>query len=408
MPDDQQLYIVMMGLPARGKSTLASRLQDAFRKSGFTAMVFNNGRLRRKYLPLQETSPAQFYHPDNKSAAELRKKFARMNLERAKAYLARKGKVAIVDAANVSRERRAMIERFLNDHPVLFIECTNEDEEILRLSIAEKIKLPDFSALPPRQAELEFVKRIDYYRIIYTPLKEERNFIRIDSLRNKIITEKNLDPIPLYLWIRDVLVTDIVNDLFLIRHTETEFNTVSRIGGNPLLTDRGVKQAQRLGEFFRKTEISYIFTSSKQRTIQTAHPIARLQKDCRIIPIKEFDELDSGICDSMTYKEIQEKFPEIYRGRKADKYRYRYPAGESYEDMKARIEIGIKKAFFLNLQSKHIMIIGHQAVNRMILSHFLYKRDEDVPYIYIPQDRFYHIIARQDKKVFQLKGFGGL
>jgi hypothetical protein len=51
------------------------------------------------------------------------------------------------------------------------------------------------------------------------------------------------------------------------------------------------------------------------------------------------------------------------------------------------------------------MIIGHQAVNRMILSHFLYRRESDVPYIYVPQDRFYHITARQDKKLFELKPF---
>jgi hypothetical protein len=51
------------------------------------------------------------------------------------------------------------------------------------------------------------------------------------------------------------------------------------------------------------------------------------------------------------------------------------------------------------------MIIGHRAVNRMILSHFLFRRTEDVPYIYIPQDRFYHIVATQDKKLFQLKSY---
>jgi hypothetical protein len=44
-------------------------------------------------------------------------------------------------------------------------------------------------------------------------------------------------------------------------------------------------------------------------------------------------------------------------------------------------------------------------VNRMILSHFLYRRQEDVPYVYIPQDKFYHIVTAQDKKLFQLKKY---
>src|SRR5450759_3376766 len=132
---NEKLYIVMMGLTARGKYTLAIRLQDTLRKSSLPAKVFNNGNLRRIYLPLQETSPANFYHPGNTAALEQRKKFARINLERAKAYLRNKGQVAILDAANVSRERREMIEKFLDDHPIIFIECINEDEEILNLSL---------------------------------------------------------------------------------------------------------------------------------------------------------------------------------------------------------------------------------------------------------------------------------
>ena len=51
------------------------------------------------------------------------------------------------------------------------------------------------------------------------------------------------------------------------------------------------------------------------------------------------------------------------------------------------------------------MIVGHQAVNRLILSHFLYRREVDVPYIYIPQDRFYHIVSTQNKKLFELKRY---
>ena len=139
--------------------------------------------------------------------------------------------------------------------------------------------------------------------------------------------------------------------------------------------------------------------------MQTAQLIAEEQKDCTIIPIKEFDEINAGICEGMTYKSIEKQMPQISQGREADKYHYAYPNGESYEIMKPRIEVGIKKAFHLNRHSGNIMIIGHQAVNRMILSHFLYRREEDVPYIYIPQDRFYHIVSIHDKKLFEMKSY---
>ena len=401
---DEKLYIVLMGLPARGKSTLAIRLRDYFRKDGIAIRIFNNGNLRRRYLPLLKTSISEFYSPQNTEAVELRKNIAHMNMDRAKKYLSSNGRVAILDATNASRERRATIEKKLNDHDLLFIECVNDDEDIMKMTIQEKIRLPEFAHLKDRAAE-EFLKRIDYYRMIYTPLKVERNYIRMNSLQNMIIEEKRSDVIPYYDRLRDYLVTDEVKNLFLIRHTETEYNVESRIGGDPRLTKRGEKQALSLGRFFQRKKISYIFTSTKQRTMHTAKAIASMQSDCRIIPLKEFDEINAGICERMTYEDIEKKHPQVFKRRGADKYNYVYPDGESYALMKPRIMEGIKKAFFLNRHANNIMIVGHQAVNRMILSYFLYRREDDVPYIYIPQDRFYHIVSKQDKKIFELKRY---
>jgi broad specificity phosphatase PhoE/predicted kinase len=402
---DDNLYIVLMGLPARGKSTLALRLLEAFRKDHIRTRIFNNGNLRRSYLPLDETSRAEFYSPRNFAAIALRDQFARMNMEKARSYLRSSGQVAILDATNASRRRRETIESYLSDHPLLFIECVNDDEEILNLSILEKTRLPEFNHLEYKKAEAEFLKRIDYYKSIYTPLKVERNFVRLDSLQNRIIKEKHTDPIYLYARLRDYLVTDEVKNLFLIRHTQTEYNLEDRIGGNPGLTMKGKEQAEALAQFFCAKKISYIFTSSKIRTKRTAEAIASKQDHCRIIPLKEFDEINAGICEGMTYAEIEKKMPEVFRAREANKYAYAYPGGESYAMMKPRIEEGIKKAFFLNRHARNIMIIGHQAVNRLILSHFLYRREVDVPYIYIPQDRFYHIVSTQNKKLFELKPY---
>ena len=132
---DEKLYIVLMGLPARGKSTLAIRLRDYFLKEGIPTRIFNNGNLRRLYLPQLETSSSEFYSPENTVALELRKKFALMNMDRAKKYLRGHGKIAILDATNAGRERRVLIEKNLNDHDLFFIECVNDDDDILKMSM---------------------------------------------------------------------------------------------------------------------------------------------------------------------------------------------------------------------------------------------------------------------------------
>jgi hypothetical protein len=50
------------------------------------------------------------------------------------------------------------------------------------------------------------------------------------------------------------------------------------------------------------------------------------------------DELYAGICDGLTYKEIEEQYPEEFARRQEDKLTYRYPRGESYMDVTLRLE----------------------------------------------------------------------
>jgi broad specificity phosphatase PhoE/predicted kinase len=404
METTKKLYIVMVGLPARGKSTIAGKLRENLVKDHIKTRIFNNGDLRRKLSP-EDTSYPEFYDPHNRDGVALREKIALINIERAIQYLKGAGHVAILDATNVSARRRKRTAEMLNDHPVLFIECINQDEEILKASIDRKVALPEFRHLGKEAAIQSFCQRIRYYESIYTPVKKERNLVRLDSLYNKILHEELSDDIPYYDLIRDLLVADTVKNLFLIRHGETYFNLENRIGGNSGLTENGKAQARALAHYFRNRKIPVIFTSKKKRTLQTAFPIMQQQQNCAVIPLAEFNEIDSGACERMSYAEIRERMPDVYSARKHNKYNYIYPQGEGYASMKERVDKGIKKALYLSSNPQNIMIVGHRAVNRMILSHFLYRREEDVPYIYVPQDKFYHIVATQTKKLFQLKSF---
>jgi broad specificity phosphatase PhoE/predicted kinase len=399
-----RLYIVMVGLPARGKSTIAAKLQENLSRDRIKTRIFNNGELRRKLMP-GDTSYPEFYDPNNREGVQFREKIALINLQRAKKFLGRGGQVAILDATNVSRKRRIKVQDFLKDHPLLFLECVNNDRNILEASILRKITLPEFNHLETSVAVDSFKRRIHYYDTIYSPLTDETNFVKLDSLNNKILHEEVSGSIPYYDRIRDSIVTDTVQNLYLIRHGETTFNLENRIGGDSSLTERGRQQAQALAAYFAAKQIPVIFTSSKRRTMETAEPIRAMQSNSTVIPLAEFDEIDAGICEGMSYDEIRQRMPDIYQQRKEDKYNYIYPNGEGYASMKERIDRGIKKALYLSSNSNNIMIIGHRAVNRMILSHFLYRRTEDVPFIYIPQDKFYHIVATQDRKLFELKRF---
>ncbi|MBR9690517.1 6-phosphofructo-2-kinase/fructose-2,6-bisphosphatase [Candidatus Woesearchaeota archaeon] len=387
-----KLCIAMVGLPAMGKSTIALKLKEFLVSEGLNTEIFNNGDVRRQTVP--ESNSPEFYNPKNKEASKIRRKIADINIEKAKNY---DGDVVIIDATNVGRPRRKIIEKSF-EH-VLFIECVNKDEDLIDTSILQKIKHTEFRNDP--DAFINFKKRIGYYKKIYNPLKDEKNYIVLDSLNNLILKEKG--EVLHYENIRDILVSNWLKNLYLVRHEETFFNQQDRIGGDSKLTKEGINKSKDISKYFEKKEIPFIFTSTKKRTIEMANILA--SKNTQIIKLPEFDEINSGICEEMSYQEIKTKYPEIYYERKKDKYNFIYPEGESYDTLRLRVAKGLKKAMYIVGDYRDIMIIGHRAVNRVILSHFLYRKKSEVPYIYMPQDKYYHIISTHKKKLLELKEF---
>ena len=399
-----KLCIALVGLPAMGKSTVASKLQDGLAEEGIKVKVFNNGDLRRKLLGPASSEP-EFYNPDNKTAQSMRDELARTNMRAMRDFFDAGGKVAVFDATNVSRGRRKELQNALPDIPILFVGCRNDDPELFAASLARKVRMPEFDGLSNQEATRSFTERIEYYKRIFTPLADEPRHLELDTLNNRILKEAISDYVPYYSRVRDILVSDWVRGLYLARHGQSEDNIVDRIGGNAPLTSQGREQAQAMAAHFADRRIPYIFTSALLRTIETATPTAASQPECSHIVIPEFNEIAAGICDGMSYEEIRRTRPLEFALRAKDKCGFIYPGGEGYVTLKERVDKGLKKAMFLSGNLPGIVIVGHQAVNRMILSHFLFRRMEDVPYIYIPQDQYFRIVSTQRRKVFELVRF---
>lgn len=399
-----KLYIVLVGLPARGKSFISSRLQEGMAADGIKIRGFNNGDLRRKNLGRDSALPA-FYHPGNAEGRAMREELAMQSMREAREFLEGGGQVAIMDATNGSRSRRKTLEKELTGAPILFIECINNDAEILEASIQRKARLPEFSHLGPIEAVDSFKQRIAYYEAIYSPLEDEKCYVKVDTLYNRIVKEHQCSSIPFYIQLRDILVSDWVRNLYLMRHGESEFNVQGRIGGNSSLTAHGRAQAEALAVQFQSVKIPYIFTSTRKRAWQTASRLLESHPESTHITVPEFDEIDAGIFDGMTYEEIRKTAPKEYAARNFDKYGYIYPNGEGYITLKERVDRGFRKALFISGAAPGIAVIGHQAINRMILSLFLFRRDDAVPYIYVPQNEYFHIVATHRKKILELVRF---
>lgn len=389
----------MVGLPARGKSTLARRIREGLIAEGIKAAIFNNGDRRRALLGTESTNP-DFYNPDNKRGREAREMICRRNMDDARDWLGKGGDVAILDATNASRARRALMEATLNDHPLLFVECLNEDPVLLDACIKQKTTLPEYAGYSSEDALASFLKRISYYETIYDPLGKEKFWLSVDAPANRILSERPCEVSPYYPAIREIAVNVWVHSLCLVRHGQTEFNIQGRIGGDPSLTDKGRAQAEALARHMLGRKIGWVFTSTRLRSHQTAAPLLADRPDTTAMALQEFDELWAGDCEGMLYSEIRENMPDVTAGRNADKYGYAYPNGESYAMLRERVQRGLRRALFLAGNSP-LLIVGHQAVNRVLITLFLRQREEDVPYIFIPQNQYFQISLTPRRKIFE-------
>ena len=156
------------------------------------------------------------------------------------------------------------------------------------------------------------------------------------------------------------------------------YNVEGKIGGDSDLSPRGWEYAKALPELIKKNIGEgplEVWTSTLQRTQQTASHLPFEKKTW-----KSLDELDAGVCDGMTYEEIEELYPEDYESRDDDKFNYRYRGGESYRDVVVRLEPVIMELE----RQENILIIGHQAILRCLYAYFLALPQEELPYIKIP------------------------
>ncbi|KAF4077879.1 hypothetical protein AMELA_G00192970 [Ameiurus melas] len=372
--------IVMVGLPARGKTYISKKLTRYLNWIGVPTKVFNVGQYRREAV--QSYKSFEFFRPDNEEAMKIRKACALAALNDVGAYFSlEQGQVGVFDATNTTRERREVILSFAkeNGYKVFFVESVCDDPEIIAENIKQvKLSSPDYVGCDKEEAVKDFLQRIECYQITYVPLDDDKDrnlsYIKIFNVGSRYLVNRVQDHIQsrIVYYLMNIHVTP--RTIYLCRHGESELNLLGRIGGDSGLSPRGNKFAEALGKYIRSQCILdlKIWTSHMKRTIQTAEGVG--------VPYEQWkalNEIDAGVCEEMTYEEIQDHFPEEFALRDQDKYRYRYPKGESYEDLVHRLEPVIMELE----RQENVLVICHQAVMRCLLAYFLDKSAVELPYL---------------------------
>nr|XP_055152422.1 6-phosphofructo-2-kinase/fructose-2,6-bisphosphatase 3 isoform X1 [Symphalangus syndactylus] len=376
--------IVMVGLPARGKTYISKKLTRYLNWIGVPTKVFNVGEYRREAV--KQYSSYNFFRPDNEEAMKVRKQCALAALRDVKSYLAKEGgQIAVFDATNTTRERRHMILHFAkeNDFKAFFIESVCDDPTVVASNIMEvKISSPDYKDCNSAEAMDDFMKRISCYEASYQPLDPDKcdrdlSLIKVIDVGRRFLVNRVQDHIQsrIVYYLMNIHVQP--RTIYLCRHGENEHNLQGRIGGDSGLSSRGKKFASALSKFVEEQNLKdlRVWTSQLKSTIQTAEAL-RLPYE----QWKALNEIDAGVCEELTYEEIRDTYPEEYALREQDKYYYRYPTGESYQDLVQRLEPVIMELE----RQENVLVICHQAVLRCLLAYFLDKSAEEMPYLKCP------------------------
>ncbi len=379
------LALIMVGLPARGKTYTARKVAHYLGWLGHRTKVFNVGNIRRKLSGANV--PHEFFNPNNENGVKARRKAAEQALDQLLAWFKEGGEIAIFDATNSTKTRRNWLCSILNRHgyECAFIESMCEDQNVIRENIRQtKLNSPDYIGISEEEATRDFQSRIAHYISAYETLEDEQvPWIKIIDAGRQVLVNRLRGPLLMKVGHFLMHLTLQTPPIWISRHGQSIFNTQHRVGGDSALSPNGRFYAESLTNFMEEQEIPVIWTSTLQRTIQTASRLGRPITQWKIL-----DEIHAGICDGLTYQQINKQYPRIAKGRSEDKLRFRYPQGESYEDIIKRVAPII---LAIEHRSEPVLIIAHQAILRVIYGYFSEKKRALVPHLAIPLHNIIHL-----------------
>lgn len=304
-----KLVVIMVGLPARGKSYITKKIQRYLSWQQHSTKIFNVGNRRRivtgssesgsqkpfqssrnttidtptqaAHMLLNGVDPlrpmensdlptvnntieqsAEFFDPKNEQASHFRDSVALATLEELLDFLLlENGSVGILDATNSTIERRkALFKRIKDREPklnILFIESVCQDEKLLEANMYLKLRGPDYRGKDPQKSLADFKKRVAAYEGAYVPLGdyEEENgmqYIKMIDVGRKTI----------HYGLQGFLAFGIASYLFtfnlsprqiwITRHGKSVDNILGKIGGDSDLTEDGEHFATALYNFIDK------------------------------------------------------------------------------------------------------------------------------------------------------------
>ena len=253
-----KLVLVMVGLPARGKSYISHMIIRYLTWTGFPVRMFNVGQLRRE-KGMAGVS-ADFFKSTNKEAGQERERLAEETQDIMYDWLRQQpcASVAIFDATNTTiKRRKGILARCRRERGVLlvFLESICTDPEVLEANYRMKLNNDDYKNQDPAAARADFLERVREYEKRYETIGDDEGGGEISYMKLFNVGEKAVmrglqgylsSQIAFYL--SNVHISS--RKLWLTRHGESEMQLRGHVGAQTgELTATGKAYAAKLAAF---------------------------------------------------------------------------------------------------------------------------------------------------------------
>ncbi|KXH42413.1 6-phosphofructo-2-kinase [Colletotrichum nymphaeae SA-01] len=405
-----RIAIVMVGLPARGKTHICVSLARYLGWLGVKTRIFHLGDYRRATVGKGGIVPEDYFFPDaSPQSVILRQKILKKCREDIYAWLNHEnGQVAIYDAVNPTAAGRRALAKELAKHDVqtLFIESFVDDEAILRENARNvKISSPDFAGMDPDEAAKLYLRRIDMKIPVFDTMDEkELNYIKMINAGQKFFYN-NVS----FGYLSHRIVFYLTNlhiksrtTYFVRAGVTTEEDSYK---ADAPLSEEGMAYAARMSETLLKHREQEraalvekggnavplrplsVWTSTRCRTVQTADYLKN--KGFKVRQRSQMSQINPGVCEKMSERAIRHLYPEEVEKHELDPYHHRYPRAESYHDLAVRLEPIILE---LEREQSDLLIIAHESVLRVLYAYLMHCATMEIPILKFPRDEIIEII----------------
>lgn len=165
--------------------------------------------------------------------------------------------------------------------------------------------------------------------------------------------------------------TSSTTRVFLVRHGATVLSAEDRFAGatDVELSQEGREQTRRLAQRLREEDVAAVYASPMGRTVETARILAE-PHGCEVQTRDGLREISHGRWETMTRREVEERFPEEAAEWENDPYTFAPQGGESGLAVTARALPVLVEVVRANAGTT-ILVVSHKATIRLLISSLL-------------------------------------